>query len=105
MVSRRNMWAAVAVVACCARPALAEGVGGVVPSPILNMSRDDMRREVDQRYQAALAQSQSPQIVNANDPRYTWANEAKVACGIAHGFLKKGQVDEWSINRCDDASK
>ena len=101
MVLRRDVLAAAAVFACCASTALAQGVGH---SPILGMSKDDMRREVDQRYDAALKLTLSPEIVNADDPRYTWASEAKAACGIAHGYLKSGQVDEWSINRCDDAS-
>jgi outer membrane protein OmpA-like peptidoglycan-associated protein len=40
-------------------------------------------------------------VVRANDVRFTWASEAKVACGIAMGFLKSGAVDEESINKCD----
>lgn len=60
-----------------------------------------MRGEVEPRYQAALAATLSPEVLGANDVRYTWASEAKVACGIAIGFLKARTVDEDSINKCD----
>jgi outer membrane protein OmpA-like peptidoglycan-associated protein len=64
-----------------------------------------MRAEVDSRYDAAVKLTKTPEIIHANDVRYTWASEAKVACGIAHGYLKKRQVDQESINLCDDASQ
>jgi outer membrane protein OmpA-like peptidoglycan-associated protein len=71
-------------------------------SPILGRgSPGAMRGEVEQRYNAALAMTRSPEVVRANDVRFTWASEAKVACGIAIGFLKTGTVDEDSINKCD----
>lgn len=74
----------------------------VSPSPILAKgSARAMRGEVQQRYDAAVAQSRSPDVVRANDVRFTWASEAKVACGIAIGFLKTGTVDQDSINKCD----
>ena len=60
-----------------------------------------MRSEVEQRYNAAVAMTRSPEVVRANDVRFTWASEAKVACGIAIGFLKSGTVDEDSIDKCD----
>jgi OmpA-OmpF porin, OOP family len=72
-------------------------------SPILDKgSISAMRAEVDQRYEAALAATRSAEIIRANDTRFTWASEAKVACGIAIGFLKTKTVDEDSINKCDD---
>jgi OmpA-OmpF porin, OOP family len=60
-----------------------------------------MRAQVDQRYQAALALTLSKEVVAANDVRYLWASETKVACGIAIGFLKTRTVDEDSIGKCD----
>jgi OOP family OmpA-OmpF porin len=75
-------------------------------SPILDKgSVSAMRAEVDQRYDAAVTLTKSPDIVRANDVRFTWASEAKVACGIAHGFLRTNTVDEESINKCDLASQ
>ncbi|WP_423311886.1 OmpA family protein [Caulobacter sp. KR2-114] len=45
----------------------------------------------------------APEIVKAADPRFHDAQDAKVACGIAIGFFKSGQVDESSIDICDAA--
>lgn len=61
---------------------------------------DTLRGEVRQSYDAALAMTLDPAIVNANDPRYIWASEAKVQCGIAWGFLKSGTRDETSLSKC-----
>jgi OOP family OmpA-OmpF porin len=60
----------------------------------------ELRGALEQRYDAALALTQDPVIIRANDPRYIWANEAKVQCGIAIGFTKSGTRDETSINKC-----
>ena len=65
-----------------------------------SMDRDTLRGEVQQRYDAALALTLDPAIVNGNNPRYLWASEAKVQCGIALGFLKRGNRDETSLSKC-----
>ncbi|MXO73994.1 OmpA family protein [Altererythrobacter aerius] len=59
-----------------------------------------LRDEIQQRYDLALARSTDPAVINANDSRYNWANEAKVQCGIALGFLKSSTRDETSISNC-----
>ena len=60
-----------------------------------------LRQELEQRYDAALQATRAPEIVRAEDSRYTWASEAKVECAIAIGFLKSGTHDGQSIDRCD----
>ena len=60
----------------------------------------DLGAEIQQKYDAALAATLDPAIVQANDTRYLWASEAKVQCGIALGFLKSGTEDETSISKC-----
>jgi outer membrane protein OmpA-like peptidoglycan-associated protein len=70
-------------------------------SPLLGMSQSEMRAQLDQRLNAAIKESQDPQIVGAPDGRYHWALAAKAACGIAIGYLKAGQVDEDSVDKCD----
>jgi outer membrane protein OmpA-like peptidoglycan-associated protein len=101
----KHQWiAAIAVASACAYGSGA--AAQVRHSPILDKgSVGAMRAEVDSRYDAAVALTKKPEIVHANDVRFTWASEAKVACGIAHGFLRKSQVDEDSINKCDEASQ
>ncbi len=75
-------------------------------SPLLSLdSVSAIRSEVEQRYQAALTATRAADIVNSNDTRFTWASEAKVACGIAIGYLKTRAIDEDSINKCDDYSR
>jgi outer membrane protein OmpA-like peptidoglycan-associated protein len=62
-----------------------------------------LRGEIGQRYADALALSQDPAVVSADNPRFLWATQAKVQCGIALGFLKSGTRDPISIGKCDDA--
>lgn len=77
----------------------------VARSPLLDGSMSSIRTQVTQRYEAALAATKAPDVVAANDVRYTWASEAKVACGIAIGFLKTRTIDEDSVSKCDDFSR
>ena len=67
---------------------------------LMAMDVSQLRGEIQQRYDAALARTIDPAIVNANDTRYNWANEAKVQCGIAIGFLKSSTKDDTSISNC-----
>lgn len=73
----------------------------VTRSPLLDMGKDQIRSEVQSRYDTALAATRADDVRRAEDTRYTWASEAKVQCGIALGFLKSGTVNADSINRCD----
>jgi len=59
--------------------------------------------ELDRRYQAGLAASLDNSFVAADDPRYLWALETKVQCGIALGFMESSTRDETSIGKCNDA--
>lgn len=60
----------------------------------------ELRTEMDRRYDAALALTQAREVIAADDSRFLWASEAKVACGIAIGYLKHRTVDADSITRC-----
>jgi len=65
------------------------------------MSKSQLRGEVLRRHDEAVAAM--AQTVNANDPRYIWAMQAKAQCGIALGFLKSGTKDPISLGKCADA--
>ena len=94
---------AVAAVACSA---VATAAHATPRSPILDAgSVGAIRSQVEQRYSAAVAATQAPDVLGSADTRYIWATEAKVACGIAIGFLKTNTVDEESIDKCDDFSR
>lgn len=62
-----------------------------------------LRGETQQRYDAALALTNDAAVAAANDPRFIWASEAKVQCGIALGYLKSRTRDAVSLGKCRDA--
>jgi len=80
-------------VAVVATPALAQDDWS-------GMDISTLRGEVQRRYDEALAKTVDNATVSANDPRYIWASEAKVQCGIALGYLKSRTRDEVSLSKC-----
>ncbi|MBL4857830.1 MAG: OmpA family protein [Erythrobacter sp.] len=89
--------------------ALAGAAVGMTPTAafaqddLMSLDGSELRSAVQMRYDAALALTNDPGIVNANDPRYIWASEAKAQCGIALGFLKSSTKDEVSLSKCGTA--
>jgi len=79
-------------------PALAAAQSG---EELMALSKSELRDAVQQRHDAAVAAMTA--TVNANDPRYIWAMQAKAQCGIALGFLKSGTKDPVSLGKCADA--
>ncbi|MEB3416416.1 OmpA family protein [Alteriqipengyuania sp. WL0013] len=67
---------------------------------LLALDGDQLRDALEMRYDAGLAASENPAIVGADDPRYLWALETKVQCGIAIGYTKSGTKDAPSIRKC-----
>lgn len=63
----------------------------------------DLVSTLTERYEAGLSLSETPAIVNSDDPRYTWALETKVQCAIALGFMRGTERDRTSIEKCSDA--
>ncbi len=86
--------------------ALAGAAAGMMPTAasaqddLMALDGSELRSSVQMRYDAALAMTNNSAIVATNDPRYTWANEAKAQCGIALGFLKSNTKDETSLSKC-----
>jgi len=70
---------------------------------LLAMSVSELKGEIGNRYDAALALTRDNSTVSADEPRYLWALQAKAQCGIALGFLKSGTKDPVSIGKCVDA--
>lgn len=67
---------------------------------MLALSDSALEGELTSRYEAGLAASLNNSVISADDPRYLWALEAKVQCGIAIGFMKSSTRDETSISNC-----
>ena len=104
MIGREKMKTsllAVAVMSAMPLAMVAPAAHAVTRSPLLDLGQDQLKGEVQTRYDAALAATRADDVRRSDDPRYTWASEAKVQCGIAMGFLKSETVDEDSVNRCD----
>ena len=91
--------------AILASTALAGGAAAQDDDYAMLMAQSDsgLRGELQQRYDAGLALSQDQASVAADDPRYLWALETKVQCGIAIGFMKTATRDETSIRKCAEA--
>ncbi|QGN54356.1 OmpA family protein [Novosphingobium sp. Gsoil 351] len=68
---------------------------------LIALGKDQLRTELLSRHDAAVTAMAA--TVGVNDPRYIWAMQAKVQCGIALGFLKSGTKDPGSIRKCADA--
>ncbi|ANY20966.1 Outer membrane protein precursor [Tsuneonella dongtanensis] len=79
--------------------------GHAQDSSLSGLDLNSLRSEIQQRYDAALALSTDPAIVSGDNSRYVWANEAKVQCGIALGYLKSSTRDEVSIGKCEMAAR
>lgn len=71
-------------------------------SPILDLSSQDaMEREVHDRYAHALDVSTQDLTISSRSPRFPWATEAKVACGMAIGYFRAREINEEMISKCD----
>lgn len=90
--------AAAALAAALATPAFAQS-----GEDLMALGDRELNDALEMRYDASLAATQDPAIVNAIDARYHWASEAKVQCAIAVGFMKNDLRDADSIRKCDAA--
>ncbi len=87
-------------IACLAAFAPTQAFAQDETETLMAMSVDDLRGEMQSRYDRGLALSVDDAIISANDNRFMWANEAKVQCGIALGFLKSSTKDRSSVSKC-----
>src|SRR3546814_19729758 len=70
---------------------------------LMALDVDSLRGEIRNRFDGALAASNNPSIIAADDTRYVWAIEAKAQCGIALGYLKSSTKDPVSVGKCAHA--
>lgn len=71
-------------------------------SPLLYLTDfAQLRAEIDHRYVQSVQVAASEPVIYSSRPAFTWAHEAKAACGIAIGYLKSGTIDARFINKCD----
>ncbi len=56
---------------------------------------------VTERYEEAVDVSERKSTVFNKGHLYTWANEAKVSCAKAIGFLKSNEINDEQVSQCD----
>jgi hypothetical protein len=61
----------------------------------------DLKSEVVKLMDESVAVANSSEWINSSRPAFVWASEAKVACGMAYGYLKTNYKDEDTLNKCE----
>jgi hypothetical protein len=73
------------------------GTSNLVLEENIATLKTDVVRLMDE----SVAVAKDPQWVNSSRPAFVWASEAKVACGMAYGYLKTNYRDEDTLNKCE----
>ncbi|MER8627886.1 hypothetical protein NKJ86_29565 [Mesorhizobium sp. M0025] len=68
---------------------------------VLNDNIVDLKSEVVKLMDESVAVANSSEWINSSRPAFVWASEAKVACGMAYGYLKTNYKDEDTLNKCE----
>jgi hypothetical protein len=68
---------------------------------VLNDNIIDLKQQVVKLMDESVAVANSPEWINSSRPAFVWASEAKVACGMAYGYLKTNYKDEDTLNKCE----
>lgn len=92
---------AAAAPAVAADAAGAAQCGILVRSPLLNLPTPEMQQQVTLRLDRSVQVANAASTITSTSPRFVWASEAKVACGIAVGFFGGGEVNEEAVSKCD----
>jgi len=68
---------------------------------VLNDDIVDLKQQVVKLMDESVAVANSSEWINSSRPAFVWASEAKVACGMAYGYLKTNYKDEDTLNKCE----
>ncbi|MER9657853.1 hypothetical protein NKJ26_31275 [Mesorhizobium sp. M0152] len=68
---------------------------------VLNDNIVDLREQVVKLMDESVAVANNSEWINSSRPVFVWASEAKVACGMAYGYLKTSYKDEDTLNKCE----
>ena len=80
--------------------AMAYCAGGASSSLVDTASDAELTDNVVRLMDEAVAVSNDQQWIYSSRPVFVWANEAKIACGKAYGYLKFSVRDEQTLNNC-----
>lgn len=70
-------------------------------SNIMSLPEDEIVRVVEEYYDLASMELESPTVIHSRSPAFEWAGEAKIACETALGYFDGNHVDAQSIQKCD----
>jgi hypothetical protein len=108
MISVRKILASVALLAVVLPVQAADlGVGSnqcqlATSSTLLSeASNAALKEDVVKLMNEAVSVADDSQWISSRRPAFTWASEAKVACGKAYGYLKADYRDEDTLNKCE----
>ncbi|MES0885309.1 hypothetical protein [Roseibium sp. SCP14] len=74
----------------------------VQPSQLLTIeSNKQLSDEVVRLMTEAVNVADDDKWIDNTSPAFTWASEAKVACGKAYGYLRTNTRDEENLNKCE----
>lgn len=74
---------------------------GSASSSLVDTGSDaELTENVVRLMDEAVAVSNDHRWIYSSRPAFVWANETKVACGKAYGYLKFGERDEQTLNNC-----
>lgn len=68
---------------------------------VLTENTGELTAEVVRLMDEAVAAANSSQWIDSRRPVFVWASEAKVACGMAYGYLRTNYRDEDTLNKCE----
>ncbi|TPJ89466.1 hypothetical protein FJ434_08480 [Mesorhizobium sp. B2-5-13] len=68
---------------------------------VLTDNTVDLTKQVVKLMDESVAVANSPEWIHSSRPVFVWASEAKVACGMAYGYLKTNYKDEDTLNKCE----
>ncbi|MGI9400144.1 MAG: hypothetical protein ACR2O0_02730 [Rhizobiaceae bacterium] len=90
----------------CSSPVLSADIGeqcfsGTYRSSLVEQARPDLDEEINRRYEEAIAASQAEPVIYSRSQLWNWANETKVSCGKAIGYLASNEINAEQITQCD----
>ena len=68
---------------------------------VLVPESDTLKSDVVRLMDEAVGVAESPVWVASPRPAFLWANETKVACGKAYGYLRSGYEDAEYLYKCE----
>jgi hypothetical protein len=70
-------------------------------STLPSQPRETIKQTLWDNFQSAEAGMNDPRVQASRQQAFTWAMETRWACTAAIGYLKGGNIDEETIQKCD----